>query len=311
MDDYIKTIINGLKALASATANRLERSIARVDSLLDSKVGTINPVFEGSFSQNRKAGTEVGIRSHAEGGNTIASGENSHAEGSDTIASGIDSHAEGGNTIASYTCSHAEGDHTIASGIRSHAEGNHTIASGGDSHVQGMYNVEDTEGKYAHIVGNGPNRTERSNAHTLDWNGVGWFAGGLKVGGTGQDDEDAEEVALKKDVADAILAKIGKTAIVKSSDGGQQLVVTNMTFSEATQCFNLGIPLNVVVITTSSDGIVFMQHANTISIVADNSEINITTASTGEGYYSWSETGFALVVPVDDPPEAPPPSIES
>lgn len=283
MDDYIKTIINGLKALASATANRLERSIARVDSLLDSKVGTINPVFEGSFSQNRKAGTEVGIRSHAEGYNTIASGENSHAEGSDTIASGI----------------------------RSHAEGFHTIASGGDSHVQGMYNVEDTEGKYAHIVGNGPNRTERSNAHTLDWNGVGWFAGGLKVGGTGQDDEDAEEVALKKDVADAILAKIGKTAIVKSSDGGQQFVVTNMTFSEATQYFNLGIPLNVVVITTHSNGNVFMTYANSVFMLADNSEIEITTASTGEGYYSWSETGFALIVPVEDPPEAPPPAIES
>ena len=42
---------------------------------------------------------------------------------------------------------------------------------------------------YAHIVGNGTSDTARSNAHTLDWNGVGWFQGGLQVGGTAQDGE--------------------------------------------------------------------------------------------------------------------------
>ena len=39
------------------------------------------------------------------------------------------------------------------------------------------------------IIGNGTSDTARSNAHTLDWNGVGWFQGGLQVGGTEQDGE--------------------------------------------------------------------------------------------------------------------------
>ena len=60
-----------------------------------------NPVFTGSFSQNRKESSEVGDYSHAEGNNTTASGSNSHAEGYNTTASGTNSHAEGYNTTAS------------------------------------------------------------------------------------------------------------------------------------------------------------------------------------------------------------------
>lgn len=82
----------------------------------------------------------------------------------------------------------------------SHAEGTNTMASSSDQHVQGKYNIEDSANKYAHIVGNGSSNTSRSNAHTLDWNGVGWFKGGLKVGGTSQDDPNAVEVALKSDL---------------------------------------------------------------------------------------------------------------
>lgn len=152
--------------------------------------------------------------SHAEGGLTVASGESAHAEGSQTTASGYDSHAEGDKTIASGNASHAEGYKTIASGNDAHAEGNSTQATGYNTHaegsstiaasdyqhVQGRFNISDKAGKYAHIVGNGSSETQRSNAHTIDWNGLGWFAGGLKVGGTGQDDETAEEVALKSDL---------------------------------------------------------------------------------------------------------------
>ena len=57
-------------------------------------------------------------------------------------------------------------------------------------------------GKYAHIVGNGTSDDARSNAHTLDWEGLGWFKGGLKIGGTSQDDANAKEVALKEDIPD-------------------------------------------------------------------------------------------------------------
>lgn len=60
--------------------------------------------------------------------------------------------------------------------------------------------IAETGGRYAHVVGNGVSDANRSNAHTLDWDGLGWFAGGLKVGGASQDDENAVEVALKTDI---------------------------------------------------------------------------------------------------------------
>lgn len=118
----------------------------------------------------------TGDYSHAEGSGSRATASDSHAEGSNCHATGIDSHAEGHATVASGQHSHAEGNETRASGIASHAEGTCTIASAAYSHVQGRYNVEDTEKKYAHIVGNGYN-TKRSNAHTIDWDGNAWFAG--------------------------------------------------------------------------------------------------------------------------------------
>lgn len=55
-------------------------------------------------------------------------------------------------------------------------------------HVQGRYNLEDTGGVYAHIVGNGQyseasGEVERANAHTLDWEGNAWYAGTLECSG--------------------------------------------------------------------------------------------------------------------------------
>ena len=117
----------------------------------------------------------------------MAKGAGSHAEGQNTLALGDYSHAEGHHTTASGYNSHAEGDETVASGSNSHAEGSGTVASSRYQHVQGKYNIEDTENKYAHIVGNGKYNS-RSNAHTLDWNGNAWFAGDVYIGGTSQDD---------------------------------------------------------------------------------------------------------------------------
>ena len=99
------------------------------------------------------------------------SGENSHAEGEGTTASGENSHAEGEGTTASGYASHAEGTRTTASGDRSHAEGEGTIASKSNQHVCGQYNVEDANGDYALIVGNGADDQNRSNAFAIDWNG--------------------------------------------------------------------------------------------------------------------------------------------
>lgn len=153
---------------------------------------------EGAFSQALMDGSHVegyqtkatGYWSHAEGEMTIVSSYASHAEGSYctmsdgskryTTASGYASHAEGGGTLTSGSCTHAEGLATVASGNQAHAEGRYTIAAGGAQHVEGVANIEDSEGKYIHIAGNG-SFEDRSNAYTLDWDGNGWFAGNVEA----------------------------------------------------------------------------------------------------------------------------------
>ena len=145
----------------------------------------------------------LGDNSHAEGAGTTASGEMSHAEGGGTTASGYTSHAEGAGTTASGEASHAEGGNTTASGEASHAEGFLTIASSSYQHVQGKYNTEDTESRYAHIVGNGNSNT-RSHAHNLDWQGNAWFKGNVSIDGTPTNDN---ELVTKKYVDDAIASQ--------------------------------------------------------------------------------------------------------
>lgn len=87
----------------------------------------------------------------------------------------------------------------VASGNYAFAEGSGTIASGEAQHVQGKYNIEDTENKYAHIVGNGTNNSARSNAHTIDWEGNAWFAGNIMANGillTDQVTKDIYELVI-------------------------------------------------------------------------------------------------------------------
>ena len=150
---------------------------------------------ENSFSLAK------GEASHVEGTDNLALGNYSHAEGASTTASGTSSHAEGTGTTASGNLSHAEGEGTTASGYASHAEGCDTKASSDYQHVQGQYNIEDTENRYLHIVGNGSSDTERSNAHTLDWNGNAWYKGKLSQEGTPTEDKD---LTTKKYVDDTI-----------------------------------------------------------------------------------------------------------
>lgn len=146
------------------------------------------------------------VASHAEGVATVAGdvanasitdipypeeeskddGSNSPSTGGGSSGSGSSSedvwgaHAEGLNTRALGKASHTEGDMTKASGYCSHAEGAGTITDVYGGHVQGRFNS--TAGYYAHVVGNGKSNTERSNAHTVDWNGNAWFAGDVRVG---------------------------------------------------------------------------------------------------------------------------------
>lgn len=144
-------------ALNSAIGNKANQSD------LDAYLPKDNPVATGSFSMGRKEGSTVGKNSVAMGIDCMSGGDYSQAEGYKTIATGWYSKAEGQRTVAGGTCSHAEGYYTTANGLYQHA--------------QGKFNIEDTEDAYAHIVGNGQDENNRSNAHTLDWGGNAWYAG--------------------------------------------------------------------------------------------------------------------------------------
>lgn len=172
---------------------------------------------EGKFTAAR------GTYSHAEGYDTLALELGAHSEGKGTVASGMNSHAEGYETTASGETSHAEGQNTVASGRASHAEGVRTFASGDYSHVQGKENIEDTENKYAHIVGNGDSTT-RSNAHTLDWDGNAWFAGDVYVGSTsGTNKDDGSKKLATEEYADNKVVGLATETFVTNKISEAQL----------------------------------------------------------------------------------------
>lgn len=174
----------------------------------DAEVYKINPKYidipEGAYvGEARQNGAEV----FNDYENNIATGSYSHAEGAYTEASGH--------------WSHSEGYHAKAYGRFSHAEGWATKARGEAQHVQGKYNIEDTAGTYAHIVGNGVSSAP-SNAHTLDWNGNAWYKGTIKVGGTSY--ADASEVALVSTTSLSISTSGWSS---DSASGFYRLAITN------------------------------------------------------------------------------------
>lgn len=132
----------------------------------------------------RAANTSVGNYSVAEGNGTEASAFSSHAEGRWSRAKGNSSHAEGFGCIAYAQQGHAEGELTVARYV-AHAEGSETEANGDYSHAQnlgtvaeseaqttiGRYNVKDSNGTYAFIIGNGTADNDRKDILRVDWNG--------------------------------------------------------------------------------------------------------------------------------------------
>ena len=72
------------------------------------------------------------------------------------------------------------GAFTKAEGGIAFAAGDSVYASSYAQFVHGKFNIENTSGRYAHIVGNGEDDDNRSNAYTLDWDGNAWFAGSVE-----------------------------------------------------------------------------------------------------------------------------------
>lgn len=101
---------------------------------IESLVKPTDPVFTGTFSQNRKADSTIGDYSHAEGQNTTASGASSHAEGQNTTASGDNSHVQGKYNIDDKSGKYA---HIVGNGIPGKLFNAHTLDWAGVPWFQG------------------------------------------------------------------------------------------------------------------------------------------------------------------------------
>ena len=194
--------------------------------------------------------TASGDYSHAECYMTTASGNYSHAEGYETTASGDYSHTEGYKTTASAGRSHAEGYMTTASGNYSHAEGYVTIASGLYQHVYGRYNIEDTANKYVHIVGNGDSGN-KSNAHTLDWEGNAWYGGKVSQDAEPVNDND---LTTKKYV-DEHSADVADGFVMNDQVSGYKYLI-QMKGGVLTSTL---LPSSISVDASSLEGVTFME----------------------------------------------------
>lgn len=154
----------------------------------------------GVFNPNGDYTDDTGKYAHAEGEESVASGEGAHAEGKSTAAEGQFSHAEGEMTRAIGKGSHAEGgpssarsveakgDYSHAEGIATlvedsataaHAEGHFTVASHNYSHVGGSHTktskdaqtvigtYNDDESTASFIVGCGTSEDNRKNLFAI------------------------------------------------------------------------------------------------------------------------------------------------
>ena len=73
-----------------------------------------------------------------------------------------------------------------------------SVTSSVSSQTRYMYMPVTIVGEVVFVVGNGTSDSKRSNAHTIDWNGNGWYQGDVYVGGTNQD--DGEKLAKMSDL---------------------------------------------------------------------------------------------------------------
>lgn len=205
---------------------------------------------DGDYSHAEGNSTEAsGYASHAEGDYTVSNRRGMHAEGKynlydsakyvDVVSSNNEYYWKNMYAASEYTFDADTGYYTLVNAEPKneaviglyyaskyqYENGSITILDKPISLISGTnYNIErhnsnfaaNLQGKYVHVVGNGVS-SARSNAYTLDWDGNGWFAGDVFVGGTGQD----EGVKLLKS-GEAIpipqTASVGQAIVVKEVD---------------------------------------------------------------------------------------------
>ena len=246
------------------------------------------PSFLKGFIYNQETGAiamntasqATGLYSLSEGMGSASWGAAAHSEGIGTLAKDNGAHSEGGMTEAIGRSSHAEGQYTRAKARASHTEGIGTEACVEAQHVEGKYNIEDSEGNYVHIIGNGTADNDRSNAHTIDWDGNAWFAGDVTVG------EEKNKLVTETDLNQ----KIGEYA---ESDT-QYLIDTLNQFDEYLQ----NGPIADAVATKSSVTI-GREHQDVFD--ADTKLDKKEAPSAGVVYlYGVSKSSGQYLVPVDD-----------
>lgn len=154
------------------------------------------------------AAVALGSETEASGDTAFAAGRGAKATGDCGVALGQHSKAIGNHSFATGVYAESNGTGSFAAGDHAEANGNNSVAVGlrcradGESQfVFGKNNAWDKDGRYAHIVGNGKDSNNRSNAHTLDWDGNTWFAGDVYVGGANQD--EGERLARMSDLRNA------------------------------------------------------------------------------------------------------------
>ena len=186
------------------SATDVQDAIDEIVTDLSDKMDTVNPEGTGSFSMNRASGSTVGTNSTTLGNNCQAVSANSIATGNASYSGAPESHAEG---LATYTFgnhSHSEGRNSEAHGDGSHAEGYGSKAMSNYQRVAGKFNVEDNQGVYAEIIGNGTDDNNRSDARELDWNGNEYIAGDLTINkGTASEMIVGQVLAGKQDALTA------------------------------------------------------------------------------------------------------------
>lgn len=151
-------------------------------------LSTETPVSDvySTWGDNKNFSLSYGASSLCSGFNTLSIGDYAHTEGVQTVALGIGSHSEGNNTIVEGDYAHAEGNETEANALGTHAEGYRTktdysyshvegigtIATREGQHVSGSYNQEEGTEDCLLVIGKGTDESNRSNALTLNDQGL-------------------------------------------------------------------------------------------------------------------------------------------
>ena len=144
------------------------RFIGNIITLVTPSAGTYSLTINGPFEYFHKLnGNYTGFFTNDKGAVSTSSKVISYSAKNSFSLGG---YSRGENSISQGSSSSAEGANSVAL--------NKSTAGSADQLTCGKSNLVDFSNKYAFIIGNGT--SGRSNAHTVDWEGNGWYSGTLE-----------------------------------------------------------------------------------------------------------------------------------